>query len=439
MARSEIILGTPPQGLGGDPPRVASMKINAMTDELYRLMGGKVDLAAVTNADVGSLYNTAGWFLSPTGNPNNPPLAFPFGILHCPSQTSHAFQIASPVTSVAANRNRLWIRQRAGTTWSPWSEILTGAGTAATLDAQVNVDDETVGRLQLVGSMGWGSINRTPVTSLNDFTASQKFNINADVPGNPRQLSGLQFAAGSCGIAMCWTAAHQQQLVFSRTTGQIVYRYKNANVWQPDQHLVLFPAGQTFLSVAQGGNGNANGISDQAQTAINGKASINAQGVNTDIRSLTGLTTALPVNQGGNGTTTGISAQAQAALNTKFDATNAILDPQNAGGLMSSTVVSGFTIEKFLNGVLRVSGAGGSATWPANNLSPSYLTIPNAGFIALSSATVVVSATPSSTFDTYGVISAYLNAQQSITYVNRNGPVAQTFEIRVEITGRWKA
>ena len=35
MARQEIILGTPPTGLGGDPPRVASIKINDMTQELY--------------------------------------------------------------------------------------------------------------------------------------------------------------------------------------------------------------------------------------------------------------------------------------------------------------------------------------------------------------------------------------------------------------------
>ncbi len=35
MARQEIILGPPPAGLGGDPPRTASMKINAMTQELY--------------------------------------------------------------------------------------------------------------------------------------------------------------------------------------------------------------------------------------------------------------------------------------------------------------------------------------------------------------------------------------------------------------------
>lgn len=35
MARQEIILGTAPTGLGGDPPRTASTKINAMTSELY--------------------------------------------------------------------------------------------------------------------------------------------------------------------------------------------------------------------------------------------------------------------------------------------------------------------------------------------------------------------------------------------------------------------
>ncbi|MFL1553206.1 hypothetical protein ACI77I_29725 [Pseudomonas sp. D47] len=42
MARQEIILGMPPQGLGGDPPRTASMKINAMTTEIYDGLGKSV-------------------------------------------------------------------------------------------------------------------------------------------------------------------------------------------------------------------------------------------------------------------------------------------------------------------------------------------------------------------------------------------------------------
>lgn len=35
MARSEILLGTAPSGVGGDTPRSANVKINAMTAELY--------------------------------------------------------------------------------------------------------------------------------------------------------------------------------------------------------------------------------------------------------------------------------------------------------------------------------------------------------------------------------------------------------------------
>ena len=136
---------------------------------------------------------------------------------------------------------------------------LAGLGTASTATAQIHVDDETPGRLQLTGAFGWGSQHvRTVVTDLNALTVSQKFSINADAPGVPRQLSGtLPFAAGSTGIALTWTASHQQQLVFNRTSAQIAYRYKNGGVWQPDQHLALYPAGQSFLSVAQGGTGGS--------------------------------------------------------------------------------------------------------------------------------------------------------------------------------------
>ncbi|AMW64550.1 tail fiber protein (endogenous virus) [Pseudomonas phage phiAH14a] len=51
MARQEIILGTPPLGLGGDPPRTASMKINAMTTELYAATEGLVKVTS-TNDNV---------------------------------------------------------------------------------------------------------------------------------------------------------------------------------------------------------------------------------------------------------------------------------------------------------------------------------------------------------------------------------------------------
>jgi hypothetical protein len=51
MARQEIILGTPPTGVGGDTPRVASSKINAMTTELY---ARNAQLGTASNANIGT-------------------------------------------------------------------------------------------------------------------------------------------------------------------------------------------------------------------------------------------------------------------------------------------------------------------------------------------------------------------------------------------------
>ena len=59
MARQEIILGTPPSGLGGDPPRVASQKINHMTQELYDEQA-KLGTAAVADVQIAASDLAAG-------------------------------------------------------------------------------------------------------------------------------------------------------------------------------------------------------------------------------------------------------------------------------------------------------------------------------------------------------------------------------------------
>ncbi|QKJ73493.1 hypothetical protein HRH33_13190 [Pseudomonas rhodesiae] len=53
MARQEIILGTPPLGLGGDTPRVANSKINAMTSELYQGIGTPTSPLPVSKGGTG--------------------------------------------------------------------------------------------------------------------------------------------------------------------------------------------------------------------------------------------------------------------------------------------------------------------------------------------------------------------------------------------------
>src|SRR5450830_1009422 len=58
MARQEIILGTPPTGLGGDTPRVASSKINAMTLEIYQGIGTPAAPLAVARGGNGPSPST---------------------------------------------------------------------------------------------------------------------------------------------------------------------------------------------------------------------------------------------------------------------------------------------------------------------------------------------------------------------------------------------
>lgn len=62
MARQEIILGTAPTGLGGDPPRTASTKINAMTTELYGVTNS-LKTASTKDAQTSKTDNTNGRLL----------------------------------------------------------------------------------------------------------------------------------------------------------------------------------------------------------------------------------------------------------------------------------------------------------------------------------------------------------------------------------------
>lgn len=62
MARQEIILGTAPTGLGGDPPRTASTKINAMTTELYGVTNN-LKTASTRDSQVNRTDNTDGRLL----------------------------------------------------------------------------------------------------------------------------------------------------------------------------------------------------------------------------------------------------------------------------------------------------------------------------------------------------------------------------------------
>lgn len=132
-----------------------------------------------------------------------------------------------------------------------------GLGTAAVVNIQTSLTDSTAGRVMLNGAWGWGALSSDNPTDLNAIAVSQKFGINTGALNIPWALGSttVPFAAGSSGIAMTWTANHQSQIIVNRTASMVALRRKSAGVWAPDDYFCMYPTGQTFLSVAQGGTG----------------------------------------------------------------------------------------------------------------------------------------------------------------------------------------
>lgn len=159
-----------------------------------------------------------------------------------------------------------------------------------------------------------------------------------------------------------------------------------------------------------------------------------ASGANSDITSLTGLTTALSVAQGGTGGNS--QATARTALGVDVTLASAILDPQTAGGLMSLTTVSGFTVCKFANGQLFLSGPVTSPSIAANINATFDATIPSV-FNAAFPVSAYCSVAPSSSNDVGGT-NSYLASLTAIRVYIRNGSTAQTFTGTVNAQGRWK-
>lgn len=114
------------------------------------------------------------------------------------------------------------------------------------------------------------------------------------------------------------------------------------------------------------------------------------------------------------------------------------LDPQTSNGLMSSTVVNGWTIDKFLNGTIVMSGNvnNNGATFPANTVTSFNFPVPT-GILDNSTAQCLISPAPYDSTDYYTPV-AFLDTLTSALVYMRNGPTAQRFEFRVKIIGRFK-
>ncbi|UNM22140.1 pyocin knob domain-containing protein [Pseudomonas sp. ArH3a] len=178
MARQEIILGMPPQGLGGDPPRTASMKINAMTRELYQGLDATtksgwgwatpVIMPSGTNAN-----DLRGNFIAQfnEGGANLPVTSggikdywfvrtFENGAAYC---SQEAVSFVAP--------NATYHRQRhASSGWTPWKKVIEQ------------------------GDFGLGQQFNPWVASLNNFSETQAFSYGINTTAN--MIPGMDYGEG---------------------------------------------------------------------------------------------------------------------------------------------------------------------------------------------------------------------------------------------------
>ncbi|WP_288937053.1 pyocin knob domain-containing protein [uncultured Sphingomonas sp.] len=123
-----------------------------------------------------------------------------------------------------------------------------------------------------------------------------------------------------------------------------------------------------------------------------------------------------------------------AELHTTF---NSQLDPgAGTGGLMSAAQVGGWVIEKFLNGTLVLTGNSASVQLPANTISAHSFAIPS-GLVSPEGTALKINLLPRGSNDC-GLSHEYIHTPTIGVVQVRNGHIAQIFDFRIKIIGRWK-
>lgn len=116
----------------------------------------------------------------------------------------------------------------------------------------------------------------------------------------------------------------------------------------------------------------------------------------------------------------------------------AVTDPQtNPAGIISTSVVSGFRVDKYLSGAMCVTGKVSLASQAANSNAYQTLTLP-VTFFNVANMVPGLTCNANSTSDIYGVTFQRAASTSSILYAVRNGATAQTFEVNVCVWGTWK-
>lgn len=274
---------------------------------------------------------------------------------------------------------------------------LTAVGTAVSANVTTSVTDTTLGRLLHVGDLGLGArIDITGVDLNTVFTPGGYW--HAAVPAAPN--SAVASAAGYIDVSIAPLAGsiRYEQLWRQLGANGFFRRTWNGSTWS------------TWEVFAKGG-------------------------ANADITSLSGLTTPLSVAQGGTGNTTGTASKlAAAAMVGTVSQASGI----PTGAIIESGSNSLGTYTKFADGTM-IATTYNAGPWSvlANTLTVLGPFGTSATF-ANGNYSVAVTAAPSATNDTFGVITAYAVSNSSCSFVFRNGATSQNIgSIKITCIGRW--
>lgn len=124
-----------------------------------------------------------------------------------------------------------------------------------------------------------------------------------------------------------------------------------------------------------------------------------------------------------------------------FHTANAEFDPQFSGGLMSSTLIGGYNVTRYLNGEINIRGdAPLTSQFSAGEVRTVNVQLPVALLAVAGSYrfSASASAQPTQLYDHYGVISTLLSTSSVVGVVIRAGATAQAFQPTINVWGRWK-
>jgi hypothetical protein len=273
-------------------------------------------------------------------------------------------------------------------------------GTSVAYDATTSANDVTPGRTMLVGSYGLGIPVVLSQPDLNTIITGKEYYV-LNATNSPSAAGNGWLSVLPINLTYC------QQRFVNQDTGGVSERTLIGGVW----------------------------------TNWTGRAK---QGANSDITSLTGLTTALSVTQGGTGRGTVAGFLGDLVVNGAYWKGNVLGVVGQSGGIPTGAIIernsnAGGEWVKFADGTLICWSGGATITTgviAANNVGTVVtLTLPIA--FANAQFNIMATAGPNGSNDHYGVTNAIPNGTNAMNIVIRNGVTAQTFNIRFMVVGRW--